>query len=88
MTGIPTSLDELLKSSKAQFDNAFSSQMREIGLIAASPRPATVEDLASASVASAAENAVSARLNRQFGDRWSFEVVENKSERGGVSVLG
>jgi N-methylhydantoinase B len=82
------SLDDLLKSSKEQFDTIFASQMHEIGLVAADRRPPTAEDIASASMPAGNGDAdVGARLNAQFGDAWTFEVVEHKSERGSVTVL-
>ena len=88
--GKSVSLDDLLKANKDQFDRIFSSQKNEIGLVGATSRPTTHEDLASASLEAraAAEGVdVTKLLNRRFGDRWSSEVVEHKAERGAVTVL-
>ena len=49
--GKSISLDDLLKSSKEQFDRIFATQMSSEGLVAANRRPPTEEDLASASQA-------------------------------------
>jgi N-methylhydantoinase B len=83
------SLDDLLKSSKQQFDNIFAAQMTATGLVDVSQRPATQADLASASLqaASTAQGDVTAMLNSRFGDRWSSEVVEHTIDRGTVTVL-
>jgi N-methylhydantoinase B len=83
------SFDDLLKANKQQFDRIFSSQTEELGLLGASHRPPTAADLASASLASAAEaqSDVYATLNERFGSAWSSEVVEHKTERGSVTVL-
>jgi len=84
------SFDELLKANKQQFDQIFSAQTKELGLIGASTRPPTSADLASASLSSeAAAQAADtyAMLNERFGSRWSSEVVEHKTERGSVTVL-
>ena len=48
----PVSLDDLLKANKAQFEKIFATQMQEIGLVGASHRPPTEEDLVSASLQS------------------------------------
>jgi N-methylhydantoinase B len=82
------SLDDLLKANKQQFDHLFSAQMREIGLVAASQRPPTTADPASASFAATPDPPeVYRALNARFGSRWTSEVVEHKSERGTVTVL-
>ena len=81
------SLDDLLKSSKQQFDNIFAAQMTETGLVDVSHRPPTQADLASASLQAATASDATAMLNQRFGDRWSSEVVEHKNERGTVTVL-
>ncbi|MDP6831689.1 MAG: hydantoinase B/oxoprolinase family protein [Alphaproteobacteria bacterium] len=82
------SLDDLLKANKAQFDKVFANQMQESGLLSVDHRPATADDLASASVASShTANDVTAQLNARFGGRWSSEIMEHSSERGSVSVL-
>src|SRR6185437_14471834 len=67
----------------------FSTQTEELGLLGASHRPPTAADLASASLASAAEapSDVYAMLNERFGSAWSSDVVEHKTERGSVTVL-
>ncbi len=86
----PLSLDDLLKANKAQFDKIFSTQMSELGLAGMTHRPATREDLASASLEAAARAAggdVTTLLNARFGANWSSEVVEHKAERGAVTVL-
>ncbi len=44
------SLDDLLKANKEQFDRIFSAQMTEIGVVDATLRPVTSEDLRSASM--------------------------------------
>lgn len=41
------SFDDLLKANKEQFDKVFSAQTKELGLLGASHRPPTAEDLAS-----------------------------------------
>ena len=82
------SLDDLLKANKAQFDKVFSSQMSEAGLQSADHRPATAADLETTSITASADvRDVTANLNARFGGGWSSEVLEHKSERGGVTVL-
>src|SRR3984885_5171753 len=83
------SFDDLLKANKQQFDRIFSAQTEELGVIGVNHRPPTDADLASASLASAAEthSDVYATLNTRFGSGWSSEVVEHKTERGSVTVL-
>jgi N-methylhydantoinase B len=84
------SFDDLLKANKQQFDRIFSTQMKEIGLVASSLLPPTAADLVSASLmaeAPAPGQDVYAMLNTRFGARWSSEVVEHKTERGMVTVL-
>ncbi|MDP6816310.1 MAG: hydantoinase B/oxoprolinase family protein, partial [Alphaproteobacteria bacterium] len=88
--GGAVSLDDLLKTNKAQFDKVFATQMQDNGLVAGGPRPVTEEDLQSAGLASLDEAPppdVTAMLNRRFGSAWSSEVVEHKAERGSVTVL-
>ena len=46
--------DDLFKANKKQFDQIFSAQTKELGLLGASRRPPTTADLASASLASEA----------------------------------
>src|SRR6202034_4794161 len=67
----------------------FSAQTEELGVLGVNHRPPTDADLASASLASAAEthSDVYAMLNTRFGSGWSSEVVEHKTERGSVTVL-
>ena len=48
------SFDDLLKANKQAFDQIFSAQTKELGLLGASRRPPTTADLASASLASEA----------------------------------
>jgi Hydantoinase B/oxoprolinase len=82
--------DDLLKANKQAFDQIFSAQTKELGLLGASRRPPTTADLASASLASEAAGLSTdlyAMLNERFGSRWSSEVVEHKTERGSVTVL-
>jgi N-methylhydantoinase B len=82
--------DDLLKANKQQFDQIFSAQTKELGLLSSSHRPPTSADLASASLASEAGGQSSdlyAMLNDRFGSGWSSEVVEHKAERGSVTVL-
>src|SRR6185503_9838096 len=82
--------DDLLKANKKQFDQIFSAQTKELGLVGASHRPPTAADLASASMASQPAGETSdlyAMLNGRFGSGWSSEVVEHKTERGAVTVL-
>ncbi len=82
------SLDDLLKANKAQFDKVFADQMQESGLLSVDHRPATADDLASASVASShTADDVTAQLNARYGGRWSSEIMEHSSDRGSVSVL-
>ena len=84
------SFDDLLKANKQAFDQIFSAQTKELGLLGSSHRPPTTADLASASLASEAAGRSSdlyAMLNERFGSRWSSEVVEHKTERGSVTVL-
>jgi N-methylhydantoinase B len=84
------SFDDLLKANKQAFDQIFSAQTKELGLLGASHRPPTSADLASASLASEAAGQAGdlyATLNARFGSRWSSEVVEHKIERGSVTVL-
>ena len=84
------SFDDLLKANKQAFDQIFSAQTKELGLLGASHRPPTTADLASASLASEAAGQSTdlyAMLNERFGSRWSSEVVEHKTERGSVTVL-
>lgn len=69
------SLDDLLRANKAQFDRIFTTQMS-----------------GGATADTAAENAAhdgdaTATLNARFGNAWSMEVVEHKTERGVTSVL-
>ena len=88
--GSSVSLDQLLKANKAQFDEIFSSQMKDIGLVEVSQRPPTEADLTSESLrraAPAAAEDAAALLDRRFGGGWSSEVVEHKNERGRVTVL-
>ncbi len=88
--GKSISLDDLLKANKSQFDSLFAEQMKDNGLVAASPEPTTEADLASASLeAAGAEEAteVTAFLTDRFGAGWSSDVVEHKIERGAVTVL-
>ena len=83
-----TSLDDLLKSSRDQFEAVVAGQKTEIGLVSASRAPVTGEDLASASMASERPvGDVTETLNARFGDSWSSEIVEHKVERGRVTVL-
>jgi N-methylhydantoinase B len=81
--------DDLLKANKQAFDEIFSAQTKELGLLDATHRPPTSADLASASLSSTPAHApnVYASLNERFGSRWSSEVVEHKTERGSVTVL-
>jgi N-methylhydantoinase B len=82
--------EDLLKANKEQFDNIFSAQTKELGLLGSSHRPPTSADLASASLvaeAAAQSSDLYAMLNDHFGAGWSSEVVEHKSERGSVTVL-
>jgi N-methylhydantoinase B len=82
--------DDLLKANKQAFDQIFSAQTKELGLLGASRRPPTTADLASASLASEAAGLSTdlyAMLNERYGSRWSSEVVEHKTERGSVTVL-
>jgi N-methylhydantoinase B len=84
------SFDDLLKANKQAFDQIFSAQTKELGLLGASHRPPTTADLASASLASGAAGQSTdlyAMLNERFGSRWSSEVVEHRTERGSVTVL-
>ena len=84
------SLDDLLKSNQAQFDELFAAQMNEVGVTAADRLPPTDADLSSASLEAAAVAAMAAvidDLNARFGNSWSSEVVEHKIERGAVTVL-
>jgi N-methylhydantoinase B len=83
------SFDDLLKANKQQFDNIFSTQTKELGLLGANHRPPTTADLASASLSAegARSSDLYAMLNERFGSRWSSEVVEHKTERGSVTVL-
>ncbi|MDE0727383.1 MAG: hydantoinase B/oxoprolinase family protein, partial [Alphaproteobacteria bacterium] len=85
------SLDDLLKSNKAQFDRVFSSQMSEAGLLSTDHRPATAADLQSASMTAAMDamdiGDVTAHLNARYGGAWSSEILEHTAERGGVTVL-
>ncbi len=100
-TSKAVSLDDLLKTSKAQFDEIFAVQTKAMGLIDTDHRPPTVEELTSSSmqhVSNTSNNAsndardnafgdVIEMLNARFGDAWSSEVVEHKSENGRVTVL-
>jgi len=82
--------DDLLKANKKQFDQIFTAQTKELGLIGASRLPPMSADLVSASVSSEAVGQpldLYAMLNDRFGSRWSSEVVEHKTERGSVTVL-
>ncbi len=87
------SLDDLLQANKQQFDTLFSRQMKDSGLVAVSHRPASEEDLRSASLEAATSaqgedpGNATALLNARFGERWSSEVVEHSQERGTVTVL-
>src|SRR5262249_8606757 len=84
------SFDDLLKANKQAFDQIFSAQTKELGLLGASHRPPTTADLASASLTSEAvgqSTDLYAMLNERFGSSWSSEVVEHKTERGSVTVL-
>ena len=82
------SLDDLLKSNKAQFDRVFSSQMSEAGLLSTDHRPVTAADLQSASMTAAMDiGDVTAHLNARYGGAWSSEILEHTAERGGVTVL-
>ena len=86
--GKSVSLDDLLKANKEQFDKIFSSQMGDVGLVEAPHRPATQEDLESASLrAHRGAGDVTEMLDQRFGSGWSSEVVEHKVERGVVTVL-
>ncbi len=84
------SLDDLLRANKDQFDQLFATQVREVGLVDVSHRPATEEDLMSPSMRAWHDGDgedVTAFLNTRFGSDWSSEVVEHKVERGAVTVL-
>ena len=86
------SLDDLLKANKAQFDKIFADQMQASGLLSVDHRPATAEDLASASVTSSGTSSetagdITAHLNARYGSGWSSEIMEHSSDRGSVSVL-
>lgn len=81
------SIDDLLKANKEQFDRIFADQMSQAGLVGATHRPPTREDLASASLRGGDGGDVTALLNAKFGNDWSSEVVEHKAERGMVTVL-
>ena len=86
---VATSLDDLLRSSRDQFEAVVAGQKTEIGLVNVSHAPVTADQLASASLASEGNGAgdVTATLNARFGDDWSTEIVEHKVERGRVTVL-
>ncbi len=82
------SLDDLLKANKDQFDKIFARQMDEVGLVEAPHRPATQEDLESASLkAHTPADDVNEMLTERFGVGWSSEVVEHKVGSGVVTVL-
>ncbi len=82
------SLDDLLKANKAQFDKVFADQMQASGLLSVDHRPATADDLASASLSSSESAAdVTTQLNARYGSGWSSEIMEHSSDRGSVSVL-
>ena len=84
------SLDDLLRANKDQFDQLFATQVREVGLVDVSHRPATEEDLMSPSMRAWHDGDgedVTAFLNTRFGSDWSSDVVEHKVERGAVTVL-
>ena len=84
------SFNDLLKANKKQFDKIFSVQTQELGLLGSTHRPPVEADLASASLASADDDAPSgiyAMLNARFGSDWSSEIVEHSNERGSVTVL-
>ena len=86
----PVSLDDLLKANQQQFDKILDAQKRDFGLLGVTHRPATKEDLASASVAAmniADDDDVGATLDARFGPGWSSEVVNRKTENGMVTVL-
>ncbi len=85
----PVSLDALLTANKDQFDQLFARQMGEAGVVAATAKPPTREDLASASVEAAAAQPrgnVTAELNKRFSLDWSSEVMEQKVEGGNATV--
>jgi N-methylhydantoinase B len=86
----PGSLEELLKTNKAQFDKVFASQMHESGLKGVSRRPATAEDLASASLQAhdraEAEDA-EAIVTDLFGEGWTLELVDQKTTNGTITAL-
>ena len=90
------SLDDLLQANKTQFDKIFAKQMNETGLVSVDHRPTTAADLESASMAASPNTShsassdlgdVTAHLNSRYGSAWSSEILEHKTERGGVSVL-
>ena len=54
-------LDELLKTNKQQFDEIFSAQMKDWGLVATNHLPPTLDDLASASLATQETSPTSVR---------------------------
>ena len=86
-TAKPISLEALLSANKEQFDKLFSRQTGENGLIAVSRRPATRQDLASASI-DAADKATASELDTFLAGRSSSsEIIEHKVERGRVTVL-
>jgi len=86
----PGSLDDLLKANKEQFDRVFAGQSRDWGVTRTTHRPATAEDLASASVAAqdaAASGDLETELNALFGSEWTSELVEKKATNGTMTAL-
>ena len=79
-----TSLDDLLKANREQFERVFSAQM------GAAPSPST-GDMSDQSAAPAvplrARGGATDMLLARFGGGWSSQIVEHKVERGVVTVL-
>ncbi len=76
------SLDDLLKANKSQFDEIFATQMRETGLVGVSHRPATEEDLASASLEpgdGAVSGGATALLDERSGNRRPSQAVAHEA---------
>ncbi len=79
-----TSLDDLLKANREQFERVFSAQM---GGAATAAQTAEQPSATTLSTPTRARGGATDMLLARFGGGWSSQIVEHKVERGVVTVL-
>ncbi|MCY4190844.1 MAG: hydantoinase B/oxoprolinase family protein [Rhodospirillaceae bacterium] len=85
----PSALDDLLKSSRDQFERAFEDRLREANAAGLRGRSERRIDNSPSPVGSAQPDDpdVDALLNKRFGNNWFAELVETKITGGQLSAL-